>query len=120
MHPVIIVCLGLLVIFGSIYPGSFFSPINFKAILRQFVTLTLFSLGPTFVVLTGRLDLSYVGIWMLGGILVWFFKPVLGIFAIILIPIVGAATGLFIGVIQTKAKIPSFILTLCFLRHINQ
>jgi ribose transport system permease protein len=112
MHPVIIVFLALLVIFGSIYPGSFFSPINFKAILRQFVTLTLFALGPTFVVLTGRLDLSYVGIWMLGGVLVWMFKPILGIFSIIMIPVVGIATGLFIGVIQTKAKIPSFILTL--------
>ncbi len=112
IHPVIIVFLALLVIFGSIYPGSFFSPINFKAILRQFVTLTLFALGPSFVVLTGRLDLSYVGVWMLGGILVWLLKPVLGMFSIIMIPITGIATGLFIGVIQTKAKIPSFILTL--------
>jgi ribose transport system permease protein len=115
IHPVIIVFLALLVVFGSIYPKSFFSPINIKAILRQFVTLTLFSLGPTFVVLTGRLDLSYVGIWMLGGILVWLFKPILGMFSIFLIPVVGAATGFFIGVIQTKAKIPSFILTLSLL-----
>ncbi len=115
MHPVIIVFLALLVIFGSIYPGRFFSPINFKSILRQFVTLTLFALGPSFVVLTGRLDLSYVGVWMLGGVLVWLFKPILGMFSIIMIPVVGIATGLFIGVIQTKAKIPSFILTLSLL-----
>jgi ribose transport system permease protein len=115
IHPVIMVLVTLLIIFGSIYPGSFFSPINIKAILRQFVTLTLFALGPSFVVLTGRLDLSYVGIWMLGGILVWLFKPILGMFSIIMIPVVGAATGLFIGVIQTKAKIPSFILTLSLL-----
>jgi ribose transport system permease protein len=115
MHPVIVVFLALLVVFGSIFPGSFFSPINFKAILRQFVTLTLFALGPTFVVLTGRLDLTYVGVWMLGGVLVWLFKPILGMFSIIMIPIVGITTGLFIGVIQTKAKIPSFILTLSLL-----
>jgi ribose transport system permease protein len=115
MHPVIIVFCALLVIFGSIYPGRFFSPINFKAILRQFVTLTLFALGPSFVVLTGRLDLSYVGVWMLGGVLVWLCKPILGMSAIFMIPVVGIATGLFIGVIQTKAKIPSFILTLSLL-----
>jgi ribose transport system permease protein len=115
MHPVIIVFLVLLVFFGSIYPGRFFSPINFKSILRQFVTLTLFALGPSFVVLTGRLDLSFVGVWMLGGVLVWLCKPVLGMFSIIMIPVVGLATGLFIGVIQTKAKIPSFILTLSLL-----
>ena len=115
MHPVIIVLLALLVIFGSIYPGRFFSPINFKSILRQFVTLTLFALGPSFVVLTGRLDLSYVGVWMLGGVFVWLLKPILGMFSIIMIPVVGIVTGLFIGVIQTKAKIPSFILTLSLL-----
>ncbi len=115
MHPVIIVFLALLVIFGSIYPGRFFSPINFQSIIRQFVTLVLFALGPSFVVLTGRLDLSYVGVWMLGGILLWLLKPILGMFSIIMIPIVGIATGLFIGVIQTKAKIPSFILTLSLL-----
>ncbi len=115
MHPVIIVLLALIVIFGSIYPGRFFSPINFKSILRQFVTLMLFAIGPTFVVLTGRLDLSYVGIWMLGGIFVWLTQPILGLFAIIMIPLVGLATGFFIGVIQTKAKIPSFILTLSLL-----
>jgi ribose transport system permease protein len=115
MHPVIIVLLALLVIFGSLYPDRFFSSINFKSILRQFVTLTLFALGPTFVVLTGRLDLSYVGVWMLGGIFLWLTQPILGVFAIIMIPIVGVVTGLFIGVIQTKAKIPSFILTLSLL-----
>ncbi|UCB47489.1 MAG: ABC transporter permease [Spirochaetota bacterium] len=115
MQPVIIVLLALILIFGSIYPDRFFSSINFKSILRQFVTLMLFALGPTFVVLTGRLDLSYVGVWMLGGIFVWLTKPFLGLFAILMIPVVGAATGLFIGVIQTKAKIPSFILTLSLL-----
>jgi len=115
MHPVIIVLLALLIIFGSIYPDRFFSPINIKSILRQFVTLMLFALGPTFVVLTGSLDLSYVGVWMLGGVLVWMVKPILGIFAIIMIPVVGVTTGFLVGVIQTKAKIPSFILTLSLL-----
>jgi ribose transport system permease protein len=115
MHPVLIVLIVLLIAFGSIYPDRFFSTINLKSIIRQFVTLTLFALGPTFVVLTGRLDLSFVGIWMLGGVMLWLAQPVLGVFAIFMIPIVGAATGLFIGVIQTKAKIPSFILTLSLL-----
>ena len=115
MHPVLIVLLVLLIAFGSIYPDRFFSAINLKSIIRQFVTLTLFALGPTFVVLTGRLDLSFVGIWMLGGVMLWLTQPVLGVFAIFMIPIVGAATGLFIGVLQTKAKIPSFILTLSLL-----
>lgn len=111
-HPVIIALIALVVIFSSLYPERFLTPLNFKTILRQFVTLTLFALGPSIVVVTGSLDLSYVGIWMLGGILVWLLMPILGMFSILVIPLLGLATGLLIGVIQVKAKIPSFILTL--------
>jgi ribose/xylose/arabinose/galactoside ABC-type transport system permease subunit len=67
------------------------------------------------VVVTGSLDLSYIGIWMLGGILVWLLMPILGMFSILIILLLGLATGLFIGVTQVKAKIPSFILTLSLL-----
>lgn len=114
-QPVIIALIVLFVGFSSLYPGTFLSPLNCKAILRQFVTLMLFALGPSIVVVTGMLDLSYVGVWMLGGILVWLLHPWLGIFSIIAIPLLGLATGLFIGVVQAKAKIPSFILTLSLL-----
>ncbi len=115
MHPVIIVFVALFVIFSIIYPKSFLSPLNFKTVLRQFVTLMLFALGPTIVVVTGSLDLSYVGVYMLGSVFVWLCQPFLGVFAIFMILVVGAATGLFIGVVQTKAKMPSFILTLSIL-----
>ncbi|MFW6139369.1 MAG: ABC transporter permease [Spirochaetota bacterium] len=115
MHPVILVLVTLFVIFTTIYPERFLSPINVKTMIRQFVTLILFALGPSFVVVTGSLDLSYVGVWMLGGVMVWLCMPVLGMFAIFMILVVGVATGVFIGVVQTKAKIPSFILTLSLL-----
>jgi len=114
-HPVILALIALVVMFSGLYPESFLTPLNFKTILRQFVTLTLFALGPSIVLVTGMLDLSYVGIWMLGGILVWLLMPILGMFSIIVILLLGLATGLLIGVIQVKAKIPSFILTLCLL-----
>lgn len=114
-HPVILALIALLVIFSGLYPERFLTPLNFKTILRQFVTLTLFALGPSIVVVTGSLDLSYVGIWMLGGILVWLLMPILGMFSILVIPLLGLGTGLLIGVIQVKAKIPSFILTLSLL-----
>ena len=111
-HPVILALIALVVMFSGLYPERFLIPLNFKTILRQFVTLTLFALGPSIVVVTGSLDLSYVGIWMLGGILMWLLMPILGMFSILVIPLLGLATGLLIGVIQVKAKIPSFILTL--------
>jgi len=114
-HPVIIVLITLFMMFSSLYPERFLTPLNFSTILKQFVTLTLFALGPSIVVVTGSLDLSYVGIWMLGGILVWLLMPILGMFSILVIPLLGLATGFLIGVIQVKAKIPSFILTLSLL-----
>jgi len=114
-HPVILALIAFVVIFSGLYPKRFLTPLNLSTILRQFVTLMLFALGPSIVVVTGSLDLSYVGIWMLGGILVWLLMPVLGMFSILVIPLLGVATGFLIGVIQVKAKIPSFILTLSLL-----
>lgn len=114
-HPVILALIALVVMFSGLYPERFLTPLNFSTILRQFVTLTLFALGPSIMVVTGSLDLSYVGIWMLGGILVWLLMPILGMFSILVIPLLGLATGLLIGVIQVKARIPSFILTLSVL-----
>lgn len=109
------VLIVLIALFASLYPQRFFSPMNLSATLRQFVRLMLFALGPSIVVITGSLDLSYVGIWMLGGILVWRLFPILGLAAIIVYPILGLITGLFVGTVQVKGKVPSFILTLSLL-----
>ena len=114
-HPVILAFIALFVLFSALYPGRFLSPINISAILRQFVTLVLFALGPSLVVVIGSLDLSYVGIWMLGSILVWLLTPILGLPSILVFVLLGVVTGFLIGAIQVKAKIPSFILTLSLL-----
>ena len=84
-QPVIIVLIVLIVIFSVLFPGRFLSFLNLKTIMRQFVTLMLFALGPSMVVVIGSLDLSYVGIWMLGGVLVWLCMPILGLYSIFVI-----------------------------------
>lgn len=114
-HPLIIALIAFVVMFSVLIPARFLTPLNFSSILRLFVTYTLFALGPTIVVVIGSLDLSYVGIWMLGGVLLWLLMPILGMLSILVYPLLGLATGLLIGVIQVKAKIPSFILTLSLL-----
>lgn len=114
-HPVILALIALVVLFSVLYPERFLTSLNFSTILKEFVTLTLFALGPSIMVVTGSLDLSFVGIWMLGGILLWLLMPILGMFSILVIPLLGLATGLLVGVIQVKARIPSFILTLSLL-----
>ncbi len=114
-HPVILALIASFVLFSVLYPTRFLTPINMSAIVRQFVTLALFGLGPSMVVVIGSLDLSYVGIWMLGSILVWLLTPILGPASILVILLLGVATGFLVGVIQVKAKVPSFILTLSLL-----
>jgi ribose transport system permease protein len=114
-QPTIIILVFLVAIFSMIYPQRYLTPMNLSSILGQFVSVVLFALGPSIVVTIGSLDLSYVGIWMLGGILVWRLMPVMGMSAILIMPALGAATGFLIGAIQVRAKIPSFILTLSLL-----
>lgn len=114
-NPTVSVLVALIVVFSICFPDRFLTPMNLSSILSQFVTIMLFALGPSIVVTTGAMDLSFVGIWMLGGILVWRFTPILGMAAILVIPILGVATGFLVGVLQVKAKIPSFILTLSLL-----
>jgi len=110
--PVVLIFIVFFAGFSILYPDRFLSSLNFAAMLRQFVTLMLFAVGPSIVMTMGSMDLTYVGVWMLGGALVWVLSPTLGIAAILVVPLLGVVTGLLVGIVQAKAKIPSFILTL--------
>ena len=114
-YPVILILVGLVAIFSALYTKRFLSPVNFSATLRQFVTLMLFSIGPSIVMLLGSMDLSFIGIWMLGSVLLWILSPVIGPLSLLVFPLLGLATGFIAGVVHTKGRIPSFILTLAIL-----
>jgi len=111
-YPVILILIVFFVGFTVAFPNRFMAPVNVSAMMRQFVMLMLFSAGPSMVMTTGSMDLSYVGIWMLGGIFVWLLYPLIGLAAILAMPLLGLLTGFMIGMIQAKARIPSFILTI--------
>jgi ribose transport system permease protein len=114
-YPVILIVVGLVVIFSALFTKRFLSPVNLTATLRQFVTLMLFSLGPSFVMLLGSMDLSFIGIWMLGSVLLWILTPIIGPLSLLVFPLLGLTTGFIVGVVHTKGRIPSFILTLSIL-----
>jgi ribose transport system permease protein len=114
-YPVVFILAGLVAIFSILYTKQFLSPVNFTATLRQFVTLMLFSIGPSMVMLLGSMDLSFIGVWMLGSILLWVLTPVIGPVSLLVFPLLGLATGFLIGVVHTKGRIPSFVLTLSLL-----
>jgi len=111
-NPVSWLIIGLTALFTALYPESFLSGTNLESILRRFVVTSMLSVGPTLVVLMGSLDLSYIGIWMFGGALVWLLFPYLGMASIFIYPVFGLAVGFFNGIFHVKFKIPSFILTL--------
>jgi ribose transport system permease protein len=114
-YPVILIVVGLVAIFSILYSKRFLSLVNLTATLRQFVTLMLFSLGPSIVMLLGSMDLSFIGIWMLGSVLLWLLAPIIGAPALLVFPLLGLATGAVAGAVHTKGRIPSFILTLALL-----
>lgn len=104
----IFVCLSLM-------SENFLNPLNILNILRQMSGVCIIAVGMTFLIITGEFDLSVGSVYGLGavvtGILVrdfgwniWFS------FAISLL--LAGAIGLFNGVLTTKVKIPSFIVTL--------
>lgn len=111
-NPAIWTIIGLAVIFAVIVPERFLSTSNLVAILRSFAVTAMLAVGPTFVILLGSIDLSFMGIWMFGGALVWLLFPHLGLASILVYPVFGLLVGLFNGYVHVKARIPSFILTL--------
>ncbi len=113
--PIVLLVIALFIISTILYTDKFLSPPSIASILRMFSIVSLLSIGPTFVVLTGSLDLTYVGIWMFGGILTWLIFPYVGMPAILFYIIFGAFIGAISGLIFAKGKVPSFLLTLAML-----
>lgn len=108
----------ILVFFFSIASQDFFEFSNIVSILLSTAVIGVLSLGATFVIITGGIDLS-VGTGMtlcsvMTGVFItfWGMSTPLGIFGGIL---TGAFMGLLIGVAIAKMKIPPFIATLAMM-----
>lgn len=112
VNPALWTIMSLIVLFSIFTPEKFLSTANLSAILKSFAVTAMLSIGPTFVILLGSIDVSYMGVWMLGGALVWLLYPYLGLASILVYPFFGLLVGLVNGVIHVRARIPSFILTL--------
>ena len=78
------------------------------------------SLGMTFVILTGGIDLSLGGVACISGFFAAYLSGYLGGFASIIVPVfVGALIGLINGLLVTKAKAPPFVITLATMSACN-
>jgi ribose transport system permease protein len=107
------VVLSLFVFFG-LTTDAFATVRNFSAVSGQAATLLTVCLGATFIVLMGSIDLSVGAIVLLVGASS---VTVLNVVSIgwLVVPfaaLVGAGLGVINGLIYTRGRIPSFIVTL--------
>jgi ribose/xylose/arabinose/galactoside ABC-type transport system permease subunit len=106
------VLVALCIVFGSVNP-NFWSEVNVANVSRQISILALISIGQTFAILSGGIDLSVGSLLALVSIVcaqqMLAFGLVGGIVAGVLAGVIsGAVTGFLIA----KAKLPPFIATL--------
>jgi ribose transport system permease protein len=101
----------LLVFFGCINV-RFLTLFNFLTLLKQSSILLIVSLGVSYVLLMGSIDLSIGSTITLAGIVTALLINDVGWWILLIAPIVGLLVGIFNGFIFVYLKIPSFITTL--------
>jgi len=112
----ILIILIAVIIISTVININFISPYNIKNILRWTGLFGLLSVGECFVVLTGGIDLSVGSIvGLIGALSAHFLKVQRMSIPLALFLCIGLTLlmGLLHGVLVTKAKMPSFVVTLC-------
>ena len=108
--PAVIVALA--VVFGSLNP-NFWSATNLANVSRQMSILALLSLGQTFAILSGGIDLSVGSLLALVSVVCAQQMLNFGLVAGILAGIAaGGLAGLVNGLVIARARVPPFIATL--------
>lgn len=85
---------------------------NFVNIFEQSSTLLTMGLGQTFVILMGSIDLSPAPIAAFATIITAMLVPKVGYLAFLIAVLFGFGAGVLTGLVHTKARIPSLIVTL--------
>ena len=107
--------LVVLVFFFSVMSPAFFSAANFANIGRQTTLVTVMAVGMTFVIISAEIDLSVASILKLSGVSAALFMQHFGenwVTGALVGLAVGALIGLTNGLLTTKLRIPSFLVTL--------
>ena len=109
----------IVLVFWALNPDTFVTAKNAQTILNQAALPLIIAVGATFVILMGSIDLSVEGVMGAAGMsFVLMSANSRGshdygvVTALVVAVLVGAVLGLASGVIHTKLKVPSFIVTL--------
>jgi len=103
----------------SMLNGRFFTIGNALNILQQAAVLVVLSLGGTFIILMGSIDLSVGSMVSLAGMSAAILIRDHGEWAVVLVPLITMGVGGIAGVLFAYAKLPSFLTTLGMLYAIN-
>lgn len=106
----VVAILILLIVFTIINP-RFLGLKNISNLLGDMSTLLIMSIGVTFILIIGSIDLSVGAVSSAAAVIFVMTLPALGGVSIPLTLLFGAFTGLVSGFIYTKVKVPSFIVT---------
>jgi D-xylose transport system permease protein len=114
--PAVLSILVLVAVFGFSRPDTFLSLLNFGNLLQQASAVIMISMGVTFVLLLGEIDLA-AG-WTAGvtaAVMVTAFRDGRSfVVAVLLSLAVAALLGSLIGYLVSYVGIPSFVVTLAF------
>jgi ribose transport system permease protein len=108
----------LVLVFTALNPDSFPTIRNLRTILDQAALPLIIGVGATLVILMGSIDLSVEGVMGAAGMTFVLLSANdrnstdLGPLAVVIAIAVGMGLGLFTGLVHTRMKVPSFIVTL--------
>ena len=115
LGPLLVMC--ALIVVMSVFVRGFFTWNNLAALLQQIATPLVLSMGLTFVLLLGSIDLSLEGVMGFTGSIVALLvlntknSLDLGVVGILIAITAGTLFGIVSGVLHTRLKIPSFMVT---------
>jgi ribose/xylose/arabinose/galactoside ABC-type transport system permease subunit len=113
-----VISLVALIVFFAINNPRFIGPINITNVLKQLSPMLLASIGTTFIILMGSIDLSIDGIITLSGISSVLVGNVIvnlpggGVLAVFVGILTGLVIGYINGTLQARLRLPSFLVTL--------
>ena len=112
-----LILLVVMTAIGAVSQKNFFSWANIVNIMYQMSIPLVISVGLSFVLLLGSIDLSIEGVMGFAGSFVAFLVANksntnnFGILGVLVVILIGAAVGALTGILHTKARIASFIVT---------
>lgn len=110
----LVVLLLLTIILGNSLSPYFLTPFNLSLMVESFVEIAIMSLSMTLIIIAGEIDLSVASVLGLSSVMMgitWNAGMPLWLDIVIALA-VGAAAGLFNGLLVTRLGLPSLVVTL--------